>query len=424
MPWTLAVASLAVLVVAAALVALAYRRRWTWTGFTGASASAEDPPAASKTLWDWLGLLGVPVALALVVFFLNSAQSRHDRALDSRRAGRDKVAAADARQADTLRAYLQQMSDLVLKYKLSSTRLRPFHRKPSAQAVARALTIGALRQLDGRRKGLVVEYLSDAGLIDSRDPKVDLTGADLQHAVLTSLERADLEGADLRWAHFEHSHVGYVDVGRSHPALVLDGADLRHASFRRAGVFDASFYGADLRDADFSGAELGSAPDPHEQRHVASQTIQFARSDMRGTRFRRTRLGDVLFDGDDLRQADFYAAAASSTDFSGSCLSGAAFIRATLERAVFLQAEGAGLDFSRADLASSLFGPPGGKPIDATAFRRTLATGYARLTGLNLQGARTDGASFPAAWSPTGLSLTRAQTAQLCADMRHGVDRA
>lgn len=47
---------------AVAFIIVAYRRRWAWTGFvTGPGRGAPDGQA-SKSLWDWLQLLIVPLA--------------------------------------------------------------------------------------------------------------------------------------------------------------------------------------------------------------------------------------------------------------------------------------------------------------------------------------------------------------------------
>jgi predicted membrane protein DUF2207 len=56
-----------------------------------------------KTLWDWLGLLIVPVVLAIGGYLFNSTQNRATQAAAERRA-----------QAEALQAYLEYMSDLLV----------------------------------------------------------------------------------------------------------------------------------------------------------------------------------------------------------------------------------------------------------------------------------------------------------------------
>ena len=64
---------------------------------------------------------------------------------------------------DTLRAYLQQMSDLIGRRGLRSPR-SDANAEPT---LARTLTLIALRRLDGARKGLVVQFLKEADLINT-----------------------------------------------------------------------------------------------------------------------------------------------------------------------------------------------------------------------------------------------------------------
>lgn len=98
----------------AAFVVLAYRKRWQWTGLPAVPATStggEDRPA--KTLWDWLQLLGIPVALAALAFLLNDAQSSRDqhhedrratrqRKIEDRRAAQQRTTAVDADRENTL----------------------------------------------------------------------------------------------------------------------------------------------------------------------------------------------------------------------------------------------------------------------------------------------------------------------------------
>jgi hypothetical protein len=136
-----------------------------WLGFRG------------KTLWDWLQLLIVPAILVGVTFAWSATQTRSD----NRRADQ-------ASQDATLTAYVQQMSNLMLDHNLASA-------KPGspATAVARSITLNALRRLDASRKGQVVALLQDAKLIGV----VDLASANLAGVELfaTSLHNAELREA-------------------------------------------------------------------------------------------------------------------------------------------------------------------------------------------------------------------------------------
>lgn len=70
----------------ALLVYFAYRCEWHWTGLPAAPAEKTGgEPRPAKTLWDGLALLGIPVALAVLAFLLNDAQTSRDQAREDAR---------------------------------------------------------------------------------------------------------------------------------------------------------------------------------------------------------------------------------------------------------------------------------------------------------------------------------------------------
>lgn len=179
----------------AGFVYTAYRRRWTWTGFTGDSQTGPD---SRKTLWDWLQILIVPLALALLAFVLSSAASSRDRAAAERRESADRALAADNRREDALDGYLGEMSGLMLDHALLKSR-----RGSEVQALARTLTLTTLRRLDGSRRTLVLRFVAEAKLIQGPRPKLNLAGAVLTgvsvegiRLVRPVLARTDLRGGD------------------------------------------------------------------------------------------------------------------------------------------------------------------------------------------------------------------------------------
>jgi hypothetical protein len=100
-----------------------------------------------------------------------------------------------------------------------------------------------LRRLDGERKGRVLQFLQESGLIEGgrfslegRPPRVNLEGRP---------PRINLSGADLSEADLSEA--------------VLDGASLRRAHLSRAHLSRAFLSRADLSEADLSGADLSGA---------------------------------------------------------------------------------------------------------------------------------------------------------------------
>jgi len=275
--------------VLSAIIVAGYLKSWPWTGLVVATDA--KPARETKTLWDWLALLIVPLVLAAGAYGINSAQSSRDQQREANREKQQDEIAADGRSAEALRAYLQQMSGLIVDHNLASTEKRAadnsedaFDRTPIA-ALARSLTLTVLRQLDGPRRGRVAQFLAEAGLIKYAGTAV-----------------IDLEGADLRGA--ELAATNLTDT-------TFTGTDLRGANLRGATIGGAGFALADLRAADFSNTSYGDAGG-------------------RPAIFNFTCLTRAQFTGSQLPRASFVDAQGRDLDFSA----------ATIERGEF---EGASL---------------------------------------------------------------------------------
>jgi uncharacterized protein YjbI with pentapeptide repeats len=290
-----------VLAVVASLISVAYVRRWTWTGFVASTPIDEaSGDRRTKTLWDWMQLLIIPLALAALAFALNAAQSDRDQRHEEERARRERAIAAERAREDTLRVYLQQMSELLVQRGL----LQP-GTDSEIPTVARTLTLTTLRRLDGRRKGFVLQFLGEAGLIRRPEPRVMLSGADLRGTIMrnTGVTTASLEGANLQDADFRHSDLAGTDFRFAD----LRGADVRNASLWKPPPLGRSnFAFADLRNADFRYTEAGR--------------IQFINACLTGARFAAAYL----------EKADFSGARGYDVDFSRSTLDGARFRDASL----------------------------------------------------------------------------------------------
>jgi uncharacterized protein YjbI with pentapeptide repeats len=202
------------------------------------------------TLWEWLKLLIVPAVIAAGGLWFNRQQ--RDREMDI---------AEQRSQDEALQAYLDQISQLL------TDKDRPLHRAQlgdSISMVARARTLTVLASLDGSRKGKVVRFLCEAGLLTVKRHKdlaivplvsADLRCANLSNAALvrtdlsvTDLSQANLEDAALASANLEHATLRNANLRRSFlPKAYLDCADLRNADLRNANLSDAKLGPADIR---------------------------------------------------------------------------------------------------------------------------------------------------------------------------------
>lgn len=255
------------------------RTKLAWTGFRG------------KTLWDWLRfltrLIGT-IAIPLVIFYATSVFTTHQQSVADAQHRNELNAAKEQQRETVLKAYLDDMSTLLLDYNL--------HNAASAREVrdvARVRTLTTLLQLDGTRKGILLQCLYEAGLIGSPNAVIplvslvgaDLRGADLHKAVLAGadLQRAILIGADLRDANLAGAnlHSAYLfranldnavlhDARLDNATLInanLHSTDLHSTDLHSAGLIGANLRGADLRGVSLTGANLHNAIMPNGSIH-------------------------------------------------------------------------------------------------------------------------------------------------------------
>jgi hypothetical protein len=180
-------------------------------------------------------------------------QNERDQRRDDERAAHERAVSLDVRHEDILRAYLTQMSSLMLDRNL--LRSQP---NADARKVARTLTLAAVRRLDGERKGQVVRFLYEARALDPADSKVNVYDADLRGAKLAdallpgaALSGADLRGADLQRATLAEAWLDGANLSGAH----LNGATLAHADLGGACVSGAHFDSANLLDVTAYGVE-------------------------------------------------------------------------------------------------------------------------------------------------------------------------
>lgn len=209
------------------------------------------------TLWEWVKLLVVPVVIAGGGIWFNRQQ--RDRELRN---------AEQRAQDEALQAYLDQMSGLL------ADKDRPLHRAQvgdSLSTIARARTLTVLPRLDGARKGSVLQFLSEAGLVrkvglvteagrgtyHTYDRVFHLDRADLSKVVLYW---ASLQGARLREANLSRAELYRANLIEAHLSkATLNGANLSEAELGGADLRGAKLRGADLYGTDLSGADLSEA---------------------------------------------------------------------------------------------------------------------------------------------------------------------
>ena len=217
----------------------------SWHGFEG------------KTLWDLLEVILMPIIIVGFSVFLGKEARSF-----AKRAQHERELATERSREEALRAYLERLTDLILKEKLKDAKA-----DFPVSVVAQAHTFAALRGLDGARKGILLRFLREAGLIAKSSSIISLEGADLNEAVLPgadlsnlSLRDADLSNAVLDQVELQNSELQNADLSNSFlQDANLDATDLRGAILKEIKAANVYLSKANLRDADLRGADLREA---------------------------------------------------------------------------------------------------------------------------------------------------------------------
>ena len=243
-----------------------------------------------KALWDWMALLIVPLFIAGATGALGFLQFW----IESQRADAQQQIEDDRVRQAVLQAYIQDMTELMLDKGLATSK-----QDQPIRSIARSNTLTAVRQLDGNRKGILLQFLYESNLIKGIDPIINLSGANLRDANMSSdiiqdtfvsrfganlsnanlsgvnlgfanlelvsllganLSFADLSNANLNSATLSHADLSYADLGFADLTVAdLEGADLRSTFLGSANLIFANLRDADLEGADLDGADLHDA---------------------------------------------------------------------------------------------------------------------------------------------------------------------
>jgi uncharacterized protein YjbI with pentapeptide repeats len=213
----------------------------------------------TKNLWDWMELLLTPLVLAGSVIFLSLSKRADESRTEENRTKIEREMAIDQQQEAALQVYLDRMEDLLLTDKLRTAKSK------EVRNVARVRTLAVLLELDAKRKGIVLLFLSEAGLINTENPIIDLDSANLQYAELqgADLKDANLQGVHLEGANLRDTHLEGVNLNGAY----LQGAHLRGAYFQGANLRGAHLRGARLNGTELEGTSLERATMPNGRKH-------------------------------------------------------------------------------------------------------------------------------------------------------------
>jgi uncharacterized protein YjbI with pentapeptide repeats len=408
------------------VIVLGYWFNWPWVGVNGGYSKITTTPQGTnteyspgKTLWNWLELLGV-LAIPVVVGFgaawftsrqnqaneANRAQQqreneanrerRHQTELEIAEKNRERQQqtalqiAADNQREAALQAYLDKMSEYLHQASVRAEISFEF----DIQKMGRTRTLILLRTLDAKRKGSVLQFLYENGLIKDRraiSTAMYLNGADLTKIKLmgvnlsgATLSEADLSNANLSDADLSRANLSDADISRAN----LSDADLRGAHLRGATLDTTILKGAqyntkEILVKDLQGKILEAMPpttwpqgfNPKAAEATEENTlfgadlshVDLSYVNLRGANLSyanlsrghlsKADLSNAHLSGATLSEADLRNANLSDTTLSGATLRFTNLSGATLSRATLIDANLSSANLSEANLSdANLFG--------------------------------------------------------------------
>jgi uncharacterized protein YjbI with pentapeptide repeats len=308
-------------VIVARLVLLGLTRRF---GFAG------------KTVWDYLDVFLVPVAVALATVWFTLWENARQRKLQAVQQHLQLEVENQRAQDAALQAYLDQMSELL------ADKERPLHTAQpgdSLGTIARARTLTVLTRLDGVRKGSVLRFLYESALIIKERSTLSLRGADLSNAYRGEGDvTADVPVPPTPSGRFPTPYEArerlLATVELLNRAVVLGGRDLRNANLRGVNLsgayLKAAFLdGADLREAYLSNADLSRAD-------LTDANLNGA--NLQEARLRKASLEGAILDGANLEKAYLEEARLEGAYLQGAHLQKAQLQKAHLKGTVLVEA--------------------------------------------------------------------------------------
>lgn len=242
----LVIISIFIILILMALIIVGYSA--TWTGFGDRTLANGDILQPSKTLWDWMELILIPIILFLVAFYFNETNRRSDQSRTELQLKVENDRSNNAEQHQILQTYLDRMQDLILdKGLLESDETMPISR------FARTLTLTTLSRLNPNRKSTILTFLDEMKLIQRYKGKliISLSGADLECVGFPyGIFRVNLHGADLSGADLQEAKLDYPN---------FRNANLAMAVLERGSFIGGDFRGADLNTALLEGANFYEA---------------------------------------------------------------------------------------------------------------------------------------------------------------------
>lgn len=229
-----------------------------WTGFGKSIKDEKIEPA--KTLFDWLDLLIIPLSIGLLGWLYKEAEKSKTQRSEEERS-----------RNESLNSFFNIITDLLQKNDLSGS--------PSNQTKAMAKTRinMTLSQLDGGRKGQLLQFLYESDLIDV-SPKLKLLGANFNDSILDQIV---LGSSEIRGAFFKNALIKNANLN----GIILNSCNLENVDLSGSLVDNSDFAYTNLKNSKMKNMDLTT---------VNFEGVDLTNADLRGSTIKQTQLDSIF----------------------------------------------------------------------------------------------------------------------------------
>lgn len=193
-----------------------------------------------KTLWDWLDLLIVPTSIGIIGWIYKDYEKK-----------KEEKKQIENTNNEIFNNYIKNISELILKNNLLES-------NKNAANLARTLTIVALENLDGERKGQILQFLKESDVLQ----KVELLGANFKNSDLQGivLKNQIFKGIDFSNSNFQNSFLdGTQFISCNLSSSNFSNSSLLNVDFNYSNLCDSILKNNDLESVKFNCAEMHNA---------------------------------------------------------------------------------------------------------------------------------------------------------------------
>jgi uncharacterized protein YjbI with pentapeptide repeats len=342
--------------------------RYYFTGFDEytirKNSTTEMVP--QKFLWDWMDLLIIPVILIVGGFLLNHSeevvrreiadkQRDTDFTIAEDRIDEERKRTLDRQREESLEDYIDKMTELLLQHKLKNGNNK------TVANVARAKTLATVRVLDGFRKGLVLKFLFDAGLINGEKPIINLQYADFSGTQYTN---AYLGNANLTNVDFNNAKLIRVDLNNAIlTGVVLKDADLSNGKIRssklESTIFeDTNIEGISVSDSFFINVTMKNTNLLSRNGYLSNSVwsnCTFESCVFKDFPLHNARMEKVIFKHHTINNAKFIKSSFIDIDFNGASFTDVEFSLSKFQPTNFSETDLYNVKFDNTQLAGVNF---------------------------------------------------------------------